>query len=102
MTHTHTLSLSFSHFLSLSLSLSLARSLALALALSHTQLPMKQQQGLTYTSRYHMSRALVVLGAVLGVLGGSVSYLEVSLPPFSSLLSFSLPPLLKKALALAR
>jgi len=40
------------------------------------QLPMKQQQGLTYTSRYHMSRALVVLGAVLGVLGGSVSYLE--------------------------
>ena len=41
------------------------------------KLPAKQRKGLTYTKRYQLSRALVGLGAVLGFLGGSVSYLEV-------------------------
>ena len=41
------------------------------------QLAAGQRRGLTYTRRYHMSRLIVVLGFILGVLGGSVSYLEV-------------------------
>jgi len=39
-------------------------------------LPAKNQKGLTYTSRYQMSRGIVALGVALAVLGGSVSYLE--------------------------
>ena len=41
------------------------------------ELPEKKRQGLTYTTRYQMSRGIVVLGVALALLGGSVSYLEV-------------------------
>ena len=39
-------------------------------------LPKKKQKGLTYGANYKYSQAIVLLGAALAVLGGSVSYLE--------------------------